>query len=136
MNISTSQVQGKVAVSVITLEGQLDGQSYHDLIVKTREVYDAGGRDFVIDMAGLTYISSAGLVALHSMALLVRGEELPNPEAGWSAFKPMSRASEADKQAHMKLLNPRPEVQGVLEMVGFTVVFDIFSRLEDAVKSF
>ena len=32
MNISISQVQGKVPVTVVKLEGQLDGQTYQDLI--------------------------------------------------------------------------------------------------------
>jgi anti-anti-sigma factor len=75
MNISISQVQGKVPVTVLKLEGQLDGQTYQDLINKAREAYKAGWRDFLIDMSDLTYISSAGLVALHSVALLAKGEK-------------------------------------------------------------
>jgi anti-anti-sigma regulatory factor len=39
-------------------------------------------------------------------------------------------------QEHIKLLNPRPEVRSVLEMVGFDRVFEIHSSIEDAVKSF
>jgi anti-anti-sigma regulatory factor len=136
MNISVSQVQGKVPVTVIKLEGQLDGQTYQDLITRGREAYKAGWRDFLIDMSDLTYISSAGLVALHSTALLLRGEELPDTESGWSAYRSMGRSKESGKQQHMKLLNPRPEVQSVLEMVGFNVVFDVFSDFDEAVKSF
>jgi len=122
MNISVSQVQGKIPVTVIKPNGQLDGQTYQDLINKGREAYKAGWRDFLIDMSELTYISSAGLVALHSMALLVKGEELPDTEAGL--------------QQHMKLLSPRAEVQSVLDMVGFGSVFQIFTDLDEAVNSF
>ena len=136
MNISVSQVQGKIPVTVLKLEGQLDGQTYQDLINKGREAYKAGWRDFLVDMSDLTYISSAGLVALHSTALLLRGEELPDTESGWSAYRSMGRSKEAGRQQHMKLLNPRPEVQIVLEMVGFNVVFDVFSDFDEAVKSF
>ncbi len=136
MNISTVQVQGRVPVTIIKLEGQLDGQTYQELINKGREVYAAGWRDFLIDLAGLTYISSAGLVALHSLALLVRGEQLPDPESGWSAYRSMGKTSAAGKQVHLKLLNPRPEVKSVLDMVGFTAVFDIFTDQEVAVQSF
>ena len=136
MNISVSQVQGKIPVTVLKLEGQLDGQMYQDLINKGREAYKAGWRDFLIDMSDLTYISSAGLVALHSMALLVKGEELPDTEQGWSAYRSMGRSKEAGLQQHMKLLNPRAEVQSVLDMVGFVSVFEIFNDLDEAVKSF
>ena len=136
MNISISQVQGKVPVTVVKLEGQLDGQTYQNLINKAREAYKAGWRDFLVDMSDLTYISSAGLVALHSMALLLKGEELPDTDEGWSAYRSMGRSKEAGIQEHMKLLNPRPEVLSVLEMVGFSAVFKIFSDLDEAVKSF
>ena len=136
MNISVSQVQGKVPVTVVKVDGQLDGQSYQDLINRAREAYNAGWRDFVVDMTDLSYISSAGLVALHSLALMLRGEELPDTESGWAAYRSMSKTSAAGRQTHLKLLNPRDEVKSVLDMVGFTSVFDIFANLDEAVRSF
>jgi len=116
--------------------GQLDGQNYQDLITKAQELNKAGAQDFLLDLSDLTYISSAGLVALHSVALLLKGEELPDTEHGWSAYRSIGRTSAAGLQAHVKLLNPRDEVKGVLEMVGFTNVFEIFTDLDEAVKSF
>ena len=136
MNISVSQQQGNVPVTVIKVDGQLDGQSYQDLIGKARELYDAGARDFLLDLSDLTYISSAGLVAIHSIALLVNGEELPDPESGWSAYRSMGRTSAAGLQTHIKLLNPREDVRNVLDMVRFGNVFQIFNNLDEAVKSF
>jgi anti-anti-sigma regulatory factor len=136
MNISVSQAQGKVPVTIIKLDGQLDGQNYQELISKAQELQQAGARDFLLDLSDLTYISSAGLVALHSVALLARGEELPDTEGGWSAYRSMGRTSEAGMQKHVKLLNPRAEVIGVLDMVGFGNVFEIFTSREEAVNSF
>ena len=136
MNIAVSQAQGNVPVTVIKLDGQLDGQNYQELIGKAQELYKAGAHDFLLDLSELTYISSAGLVALHSMALLTRGEELPDTEGGWSAYRSMGRSSEAGMQKHVKLLNPRSEVMGVLDMVGFSNVFEIYTDLDEAIKSF
>ncbi|HXD10640.1 MAG TPA: STAS domain-containing protein [Anaerolineales bacterium] len=136
MNISVSQAQGKVPVTIIKLDGQLDGQNYQDVIARAREAYAAGWRDFLIDMSDLTYISSAGLVALHSVSLLIRGEQLPDTESGWSAYRSMGRSREAGIQQHIKLLNPREGVKSVLDMVGFTSVFEIFTDLDKAVQSF
>ena len=65
MNIAVKKEMGRVEVTVLRVEGQLDGQSYQDLIAKAKEIYDAGGHDFLLDLTDLTYISSAGLVALH-----------------------------------------------------------------------
>ena len=136
MNISTSQAQGNVPITVIQLDGQLDGQSYQELISKAQELFKTGARDFLLDLTDLTYISSAGLVALHSMALLARGEELPDTESGWSAYRSMGRANEAGVQKHVKLLNPRSEVMSVLDMVGFGNLFEVYTNLDEAVNSF
>jgi anti-sigma B factor antagonist len=136
MNISISQKQGNVPVTVLKLDGQLDGQNYQELIAKGQELYKAGARDFLLDLSDLTYISSAGLVALHSVALLTRGEELPDPEQGWSAYRSMGKTSTAGVQTHLKLLKPREEVRNVLDMVGFSNVFEIYNDLDEAVKSF
>jgi len=138
VNISTSQAQapGRVPVAVIKLEGQLDGQSYQELIAKAQELYHAGARDFLLDLSDLTYISSAGLVALHSVALLARGEELPDTERGWPTYRSMGRSTEAGIQKHVKLLNPRSEVMTVLNMVGFGSLFEIFTNPDEAVNSF
>lgn len=136
MNITVSKAQGNVPVTVIALDGQLDGQTYQDLINKAKDLFDAGSRDFLIDMSDLDYISSAGLVALHSVSLLVKGEAMPDTEQGWSAYRSVGRGSEAGMQTHIKLLNPREEIKSVLDMVGFGNVFQIFTDLDEAVKSF
>jgi len=136
MNISVSQAQGNVPVTVIKLDGQLDGQNFQELISKAQELYSTGARDFLLDLSDLTYISSAGLVALHSVALMARGEQLPDMEGGWAAYRSMGRSSEAGIQKHVKLLNPRSEIMGVLDMVGFSSIFQIYTDRDEAVNSF
>jgi len=136
MNISVSQVLGRVPVTVIKLDGQLDGQSYQNLIAKAKEAHAGGGQDFLLDMTDLTYLSSAGLVALHTVALLLQGEAVSDSEDGWTSMKATKKAADEKKQEHIKLLNPRDEVKSVLDMVGFGNVFEIFTDLDEAVKSF
>ena len=136
MNISVSQAQGNVPVTLIKLDGQLDGQNFQELISKAQELYSTGARDFLLDLSDLTYVSSAGLVALHSVALMARGEQLPDMEGGWAAYRSMGRSSEAGVQKHVKLLNPRSEIMGVLDMVGFSSVFQVYTDRDEAVNSF
>ena len=136
MQISVSKQMGRVEVTVLGLNGQLDGQSYQELITQARELHSAGARDFLLDLADLTYISSAGLVAIHTVALLLRGEAVPDSEDGWASMKSVKKSTEGNLEAHLKLLNPRPEVRSVLEMVGFDRAFEIYSNLEEALNSF
>ena len=135
MEITVSQAQGRVSVSILTLEGQLDGQTYQQLIEEAVRLYKEGARDFLIDLSKVSFMSSAGMVALHTVALLARGDKLPDMEQGWSTLKSMSRDRGA-KSEHVRLLSPSPEVQKVLEMVGFTQAFDILTDKEQAVQAF
>lgn len=136
MNISVSKEQGKVQVYVIKLDGELDGQNYQDLIAKAKDIYDGGARSFLIDLSDLTYVSSAGLVALHTVALLARGEALPDTEAGWSAIRSVGSASKSGVQKNVKLFNPRDDVKSVLDMVGFSSAFEVLTDFDEAVNSF
>ena len=137
MTISVSQKQGRVPVTVIGLDGRLDGQNYQDLIAKGQELYNAGSRDVLLDLTGLTYVSSAGMVAFHNIALMLRGETPPSPDQGWNTYRSMGRSGFASGgQEHFKLFNPQPEVEHILDMVGFNTIFKIFSDMDEAINSF
>ncbi len=42
MEIAVSQEQGNVPVTILQLAGQLDGQTYQDLILKAQEAFREG----------------------------------------------------------------------------------------------
>ena len=136
MEITISQEQGKVPVTVIKVTGQLDGQTYQSLIASAQETLNGGVKNVLLDMSELTFISSAGLVSLHVIALLLRGEAMPDLEHGWAALKSVNKSRESGIQQHVKLLNPRPEVLNVLDMVGFSSFFEIFNDRQKALESF
>ncbi len=136
MEISISKQMGRVEVTVVNLNGQLDGQTYQALIGKAKELFAAGARNVLLDLSELTYISSAGLVALHAIAMMLRGEALPDSENGWASMRAVKKSTGDALQEHIKLLNPRSEIMSVLEMVGFDRAFEIHSNMDEAVKSF
>ena len=136
MEVTVSQAQGRVEVTVLQPHGDLDAASYTDLIAAAQEVYQAGASDILLDLSDTPYMSSSGLVALQSIAALLRDEEPPDLEAGWEALRDLKRAPEAGFQEHLKLLSPQPRVARVLEMVGFTKFLEVCSDMEDAVASF
>ncbi len=136
MNILSSVVQGKVPVTILKPEGRLDGQNYQELISKAAELYEAGTRNILLDLTDVTYISSAGIVALHTIALMLRGEPLPNLENGWSAMRASGRAAQEGMQQHLKLLKPRAEITTVLEMTGFSAYLEAFQDQDTAIQAF
>jgi len=136
MNITVSQQQGREQVSVIHLDGRLDSSNYQNLIDEAKKLHAAGARHLILDMTNLTYISSAGLVAVQSTAKLFRGESLPNVEAGWNAIRSLDKERAGGTQKNVKLLNLTPKVQSVLDTVGFAEFFEIYTDLAGAVASF
>lgn len=133
LQIETSQEKD---ILILKPVGQLDGQNYQDLISKAKESYQTGARNMVLDLSELTYISSAGLVALHFIALLVRGESVPDTEHGWAALKSAERSRTDGIQKNVKLLNPSEDVLKTLDMVGFTTFFEIFTDRQKSIDSF
>ena len=136
MNISINQVRGRVPVAILGVQGDLDATNYQELIAKATEVYRAGTRDILVDLGHTSFISSSGLVALHSIAVILKGEQPPNPEEGWSAIHAVGRGLASGVQQHIKLLNPQPKVERVLEKAGLKELFEIHTDLAAAIASF
>ena len=134
MQINISHEQGNI--SVLQLAGQLDGQTYKSLITAAQDAMNSGAKNLLLDMSELTFLSSAGLVALHVTSLIMRGEALPDLEHGWAALKSVNKSRESGMQTHVKLLNPRPEIVNVLDMVGFSSFFEIHTDKQKALESF
>lgn len=135
MNLTISLQPGRVPVTVIHLDGKLDSNSFQKLIDEAKKAYDGGARDLVLDMSKLTYISSAGIVSLHSISKLFRGEVMPDPEKGWTAIRSAERERVSGVQEHVRLCGVPPEVRSVLDVVGFSSFFEMFPDVAQAVAS-
>jgi anti-anti-sigma regulatory factor len=136
MNITVEQVQGKEAVTILGLQGNLDASNFEDVIAEAQEIYKSGGRNILFDMNDVDFMSSSGLVALHSIALLMRGDQPHDLEAGWDVFHAIDRDRDSGLQEHVKLLNPQPKVALTLEKTGMDKLFEIHTDRQTAIDSF
>ena len=136
MEITVSSQQGSVPVTIVQPHGDVDASNYAELVTKVQNLFKEGARDFLIDLSDVSYMSSAGLVALHSIAILLRGEKPADPQSGWAALKSIDRSRESGMQKHIKLLNPQTYVAETFEKAGFTQFFQIYTDKNQAVKSF
>jgi anti-anti-sigma factor len=136
MEITVSTQQGTVPITVVQPHGDVDASNFSQLISKVEALRDEGARDFLLDLSDVPFMSSAGLVALHSIANLLRGEKATDMQAGWTALKSIDRSKEAGLQKHVKLLNPQQYVADTFEKAGFTQFFEVFMDLNKAVASF
>ncbi len=136
MDITVSTEQGRVPVTIVQPHGDLDASNYAELIDQVDGLIEGGARDFVVDLSDVPFMSSAGLVALHSIAITLRGEEPVNPESGWAALKSMDKSRGSGVQKHIKLLSPQPMVAETFDKAGFTQFFEVFADYRQAVESF
>jgi anti-anti-sigma regulatory factor len=136
MQISFSKQEGNVPVTVMQLTGNLDASNYTEVIAKAQGVYDEGMRDLLIDLSKVPYVSSAGLMSLHTVALIYAGYLQNSKESGRPAFRSINVQNEKTVRLHVKLLNPQPDVEQVLDVVGLKQFLDIHTNLETALKSF
>lgn len=138
LDYTIEEVEGRVPVTIVRLEGELDASNYESLIQQTQELYAAGTRDLLLDLDNLSFVSSSGLIGLHSMALIMRGETLDDPEEGWAAFRAVSRdmLKSTDQETHFKLLKSQPIVSKVLETSGFSNIIPVFADEAAALDSF
>lgn len=137
MEIGTYPIADPVPVQVMTLSGELDASNYLDVIERVRQLYEGGTRQLVIDLSNVSFLSSSGLVALHSAALVMRGDEPPSPDLGWSAFHAI--ASDVEQEGFetcCTLVNPQSRVRKSLEMTGFSAFLHIYDDVDAAVQAF
>ncbi len=126
MNTTIDRVSPEVAV--LALDGELDASNFRELIAAGQRLYADGVRRLVLDIERLTYMSSSGIVALHSLTLVFRGQQPPDPEAGWSAIHAVSAdATEGSAADQVRLAAPAPAIDSVLERTGLKRILPIYA---------
>ncbi len=135
LTIGVNQESARVPVAVMKLDGELDAASYLDMLAGGRQLVADGTGYILLDLEDLSYMGSSGLFAIHSIAMLLMGEEPPDPEAGWGAIHETDR----DKSAagdHLKILGPQAQVDRVLERSGLKRYFQTYTDRSEALAAF
>jgi anti-anti-sigma factor len=131
MQTTVEQVEGAVPTSILSLEGELDASNFEEVIETARRLYDEGTRRLIIDLAGLRFMASSGLVALHSIVQIMHGQEPLDPEGGWSTLHNLG----GDKQTEVRLAGPQPAVERVLARTGLDRLFTVHADRDMAVAA-
>jgi anti-anti-sigma factor len=131
LETTTDEVEGRIPITVVALDGELDASNFETLIDTVRQLYDGGTRQLLIDFADLRFMASSGLVALHSIVRIMHGEAPPDPEAGWSAL----HADVGPGQTEVQLCAPQPAVARVLSRTGLDRLFIVHADRDTAIAA-
>jgi anti-anti-sigma factor len=137
LTTTTEEVAGRVPITVVTLEGELDASNYERLITDVRGLYARGTRNILLDLSGLTFLASSGLVALHSIVSVLHGQAPDDLEAGWDVLHHLGHDIEAgDTQREVQLAAPQPAVERVLQRTGMDRLFTVHPDRASGIANF
>ncbi|MBI5304975.1 MAG: STAS domain-containing protein [Chloroflexi bacterium] len=119
MDIILAQETGRVPVTLFRLQGQLNLGSVAQLEAHAKQAYDSGARYLLIDLSGVSSLTSAGMRAVLAIV---------------KQFDTESGKSKVSR--NVKLLNPPANILRVLTIAGFDSFIEIHDDLRKAVASF
>ena len=128
LNITASQIQGEVPVTILHLSGHLHGTTEAELLDRARQAKEDGAEHLLLDLSGVEVLTSAGLRAIHNIFNLF------TPQSDRDVIK--QHGEEPYKSPYFKLVCPNPNVYYVLNIAGFLQNILIYNDMDEAVASF
>lgn len=135
LTIGVEPVGDKPYVWVLRLDGELDGSSYQDLIAAAQSAALAGARNLVLEMSACSYMSSAGVMAMHTIIAKLRGDA-PSEGDAWETRRAIDREQARGMQTYLALVNPTPRIVRVLELTGLIAFIPVYADVPSAVAAF
>jgi len=129
MEITTSQANGRVPITILHLKGDLmDEEPLHSTAA---QAIANGSQYILLDMNDVPYISSAGLRAIQFVFQSLQEGNHEDNEA-------MKRGIIAGsyKSPHLKLLNPSKNAAKALGVAGYDMFLEVHHNMGTAVNSF
>ncbi len=134
MEIKVSTENGRVPITVLHVDGDLDVSSYQQFQSTAKKLIDEGARYILVDLSHAPFVSSAGLRALHTIFNELRSR---NPDANLSDEQMKKGISAGTyKSPHLKLVNLSPGTKAAFETSGFDMYIDTFTDMKAAIASF
>ena len=124
MEITISQKQARVPVTIIQLTEELDSSNYQEFSDAARQAVEGGAQYLLLDLGEVTYVSSAGLRAINEIFLMFRKKY------------PDEVSNTQEKSQRLKLLRPQERVAQVLDISGVDNFLQTFNHLQDALASY
>ena len=131
MDINVSYEQAHVPVTILQLNNRINLGTVGQLMEKAQQEFTNGTRDLIIDLTHVPSISSAGLRAISQIYKQLNGI---------ITLRPPTRAGDQDitqeRNSHLVLVNPTPDVRRTLGIVGFDGFIDIYDDRHEALQAF
>jgi anti-anti-sigma factor len=132
MEITVSQEQGRVPITVFHIDGDIAADTSDQLEMKARQAIDSGTRYILFDLAQVHFISSYGIRSISQIFSWLRRLDEGEDDASLSA----GLKSGSFKSCCLKLAAPTKHVREALSVAGIDMFLEIHNDLKQAVASF
>lgn len=134
MEIKVFTESGRVPVTVIHVDGNIDSGTYAQFQDRANELMKDGARHMLVDLTHTRFVSSAGLRAFHDVFNQLRAYD---PDSNLTDEQVKQGISAGTyKSPHLKLLNLSPEARMAFETAGFDMFIESFTDIKSAIASF
>ena len=134
MEIKVSTENGRVPITVLHVDGNIDSATYQTFQSKVNELIQGGAQYLLVDLSHTPYVSSAGFRALHQIFNDLRTRQPSSNLSEEEVKKGISAGTY--KSPHLKLLNLSKETRTTFEMSGFDMFIETYDDKKAAIASF
>ncbi len=134
MEINVSTQNGRVPVTIMHIDGNLDSSSYNKFQTRAEELIKSGARYILVDLAHSPYVSSAGFRVLSK---IFKELNAIHPDSNLSEQEMKKGISDGSyKSPYLKLLNLSNETKTDFTTTGFDMYIEQYDDLKTAIASF
>ena len=117
MELTILHIHQPIPVTLLHLQGKMDGSTGHILTQEVQRELDGGASNLLLDLTYVTQLNEAGAAALKKAAFLfTEGTQTPNPR--------------------VRLIHVRPDLQKVLDRCGLETICESCTNLGQALDFF
>ena len=134
MDIKVSTEDGRVPVTVVHVDGDIDSSTSETFETRVDELIAGGARYMLLDLSHAPFISSAGLRVIHTIYNKLRAL---HPDTNLTDEQVKKGIREGTyKSPHLKLLKLSKETRNVFELSGYDMYIETFEDQKNAVAAF
>jgi anti-anti-sigma factor len=134
MEITVSAKNGRVPVTIMHINGDIDTATSNLFQTKAEELIKGGARYILIDLAQCPYMSSASLRALH---VIFKQLNAIHPDSTLDENEITKGINDGTyKSPYLKLANVSDETQIVFKTSGFDMFLEFYDDVKEAISAF
>ncbi len=134
MEIKVSHENGRVPITILHIEGNLDSATHKSFQAKAEEIIQDGARHILVDLTNSAYVSSAGFRVLSQ---IFKELNAIHPDTNLNDAEMKKGISDGTyKYPYLKLLNLSEQTKTVFTTTGFDMYIEEYDDLKEALAAF